>query len=85
MDAETGDLNGLLHQQMSRDIATAQRLKKCLDRLGGYPNWPGDLCRELESFAKQLTGNQRKARLIGKELDAALDDPRWVALEKAPG
>ena len=80
LDAGMGDPNALLHQQMRRDVATAQRLRRCLDRLEGHPEWPTDLCRELESFAKQLTDNQRKARLIGKELDAALDDPRWLAV-----
>jgi len=79
LGAGTEDLNGLLHQQMSRDIATAQRLRRCLEKLGGYPDWPPDLCRELEDFAGVLTENQRKARLLGKELDAALEDPRWLA------
>jgi len=85
LDAGTADLNGLLYQQMSRDIASAQRLKKCLEKLGGYPNWLPDLCQELDEFARQLTENQRRARLLGKELDAALEDPRWLAaLEPSP-
>lgn len=75
----TSDLNGVLHQQMQRDIASAARLKNCLDRLGGYPEWPGDLCQELERFAAGLSDNQRRARLLGKEIDAALEDPRWAA------
>jgi superfamily II DNA or RNA helicase len=80
LGAGTADLNGVLYQQLNRDIATAQRLQRCLDRLGGnYPEWPDDLCRELSAFFASLTENQRKARLLGKELDAALDDPRWLA------
>ena len=74
----TENLNETLHHQMSRDIASAQRLRRCLERLGGYPEWPLDLCRDLESFVEGLTENQRKARLLGKELDAALEDPRWL-------
>ena len=78
----TSDLNGLIHRQISRDIATAQRLKRCLEKLGGYPEWPPDLCREAESFANHLSENQCRARLLGKEIDAALDDPRWLAENK---
>jgi hypothetical protein len=75
----TADLNELLHQQMTRDIAGAQRLKQAFTKLGGYPDWSPDLLHDLEFFASQLTENQRRARLLGKELDAALEDPRWTA------
>jgi hypothetical protein len=75
----TVDLNGLFHRQMSRDIASAQRLKKCLDRLGGYPEWPSEFCRELEEYASGLSEPRCRARLLGKEIDAALEDPRWLA------
>lgn len=75
----TVDLNGLLYQHISRDLASSRRLAQCLEKLGGYPEWYPELCRDLESFARVLTENQRKARLLGKELDAALEDPRWVA------
>jgi hypothetical protein len=78
----TGGLNEVLYQQMSRDIATAQRLKQCLEKLGGYPNWPPEVCRELEGFVQDLPENQRRARLLGSEIDAALDDPRWAALRE---
>lgn len=76
----TADLNGLLHKQMSRDISSAQRLKKCLEKLGGYPEWTPDLCLELQTFADQLSDNQRRARLLGTVLDAALEDPRWQVI-----
>lgn len=78
LEGRAENLNETLHHQMSRDIASAQRLKRCLEKLGGYPEWPIELCRDLESFVKGLTENQRKARLLGKELDAALEDPRWA-------
>jgi len=45
----------------------------------GYPDWPADLRRELDSFDRGLTDNQRRARLLGGEIDAAIDDPRWMA------
>ncbi len=74
-----GDLNGMFHQLMSRETATRGRLMAAYERLGGYPTWTPALCRELDEFARGLTENQRKARLAGKELDAALQDPRWQA------
>ncbi len=73
------DLNGALHQQMSREIVGAQRLRRCLDRLGGYPDWSADLTRELQEWISGISEPRRKGRLLGKELDAALDDPRWQA------
>jgi len=75
----TEDLNERLYQQVSRDIATARRLKRCIDRLGGYPQWSAELRQKLEEFAEQFTENERQARLLGSQIDAALDDPRWVA------
>ena len=78
LDGSAADLNGIFHRQLSRDIAGAHRLQKCRDRLDGYPEWSPDLCRELEIFYGELTKGQRNARLLGSELDAALDDPRWI-------
>ena len=75
----TADLNGVLHQQITRDIAGAQRLKHVFTKLGGYPEWSPGLLHDLECFASQLTENRRRARLLGRELDAALEDPRWLA------
>jgi PAS domain-containing protein len=79
LNAGTTDLNALFHNQMTRDIATAQRLRKCIDKLGGYPEWQPELIRELDLFGQHLSENQRKARLLGREIDAALEDPRWTA------
>jgi hypothetical protein len=76
---DTADLNRILYEQMNRDIASAGRLKACLDRLAGLPEWPADLTRELSEFLQQITTNQRKARLLGSEIDASLEDPRWKA------
>ena len=75
----SSDLNQVLYQQMSRDLASAPRLGQCLERLGGYPDWPEDLRRDLEEFLRQISPNQRKAILIGSPLEAALQDPRWQA------
>jgi hypothetical protein len=77
LDGSASDLNSVLHRQISRDIAGARRLQECRNRLGDYPDWPPDLCRELGIFHAGLNEGQRTARLLGSELDAALDDPRW--------
>ena len=75
----TDNLNGTLYRHLSRTTATAARLKNAFEKLGGYPKWPPTLCQELEEFYHTLSDNQIKARLIGKELEAALADPRWLA------
>jgi hypothetical protein len=72
------DLNRLMYRQMSHDSAGAARLKVCLERLGGYPQWPESLRQDLEGFIKNLPEQRRKARLAGMEVDAALRDPRWA-------
>jgi superfamily II DNA or RNA helicase len=74
------DLNGILYREMGRDTSTAGRLAQVFARLGSdYPDWPQWLLRELDAFHTNLAPNQRQGRLIGKELDAALNDPRWAA------
>jgi hypothetical protein len=39
--------------------------------------WDSVSLKELEEFHDRLTPGQREARLLFKELDAALDDPWW--------
>ncbi len=80
INSSTEDLNSTLFKQMSRDIASAMRLKKCIAMLGGYPDWSPNLSSELENFAESITDGQRQAYLLGSQLDAALDDPRWTAI-----
>ena len=82
VDQDIGDLNQVLSKQKNRDIASAQRLNKCLQKLGGYPDWPETIIEELREFLDGLTPNERSARLLGSQLDAALDDPRWVAADR---
>ncbi len=75
------DLNGVWHHSMLRDIAGAARLKNCHDRLGGWVEWDAAMLSDLASEYEHLAGTQKKARLLGSELDAALQDPRWKARE----
>lgn len=64
---------------MTRDILRAQRLRKCLEKLEGYPEWPPDLRQKLGNLAAQLSEGQKKACLLGRELNAALEDSRLQA------
>ena len=77
----TGDLNGVLYGQLQReDIASRDRLERALKVLGGqYPEWPDYLIEDLNTFDRTADANQRRGRLIGKEIDAAIADPRWRA------
>ncbi len=74
---DTDDLNGKFHRLASEATPTADRLKSVYGRLGAYPDWsPGHLA-ELRAFRNDLSPSQTKTRLTGRELDAALADPRW--------
>ena len=75
----TADLNRVMYNHMARDMASAARLKQCMDRLGGYPEWSEEIRCDVEQFIEALPENRRKARLAGVELEAALRDPRWAA------
>jgi len=76
---DIGDLNQIIFEQINKHSPTALRLKRCLEKLGGrYPEWPDSIIEELQEFLKNLTEEERSARLLGKQLDAALDDPRWA-------
>jgi len=80
LGSHTTELNEFLHQQLSRpELSGIRRLREALEKLGGFPEWPEDLVRELSEFADNLTENRRRARVAGSELDAALQDPRWAA------
>jgi len=73
------DLNQAFHDQQTRNIASAERLRRA-HALVGYPDWQPSLVAELRGEVEDLVANQRKNVLIGSPLDAALDDPRWQAV-----
>ncbi|MCI0335700.1 MAG: SNF2-related protein [Planctomycetes bacterium] len=80
----TADLNAVFHEQMTRDIAGARRLRRCYELLDGYPSWTEKQRAELDTFFEGLSENQRHGLLIGSELEAAIQDPRWVAKNGPP-
>ena len=78
VDGNGLDLNAVIDDWLQRRIPLSQKLSKSLDKLGGeYPEWTDEDFWQLEQFGKQVTENQRTSRRAGKEIDAALADPRW--------
>ncbi|MBB5688603.1 superfamily II DNA or RNA helicase/DNA-binding transcriptional ArsR family regulator [Roseomonas alkaliterrae] len=77
-EPDTNDLNGKFHRLATERTATAERLQHVYGRLGGYPEWDEFQLADLREFRTGLTGNQVKTRLTGRELDAAMADPRWA-------
>jgi hypothetical protein len=80
-DPVTDDLNGKFHRLASDGTATAGRLQTVYARLAGYPDWDEFQLTDLRDYRASLTPNQVKTRLTGRELDAALADPRWALRE----
>lgn len=77
-EPDTDDFNGKFYRLASQTTPTATRLKRVMAHLGGYPEWHVSQIVALREFRETLNGSQVKARLTGRELDAALDDPRWA-------
>ena len=75
---DTDDLNGKFHRLATEATPTADRLQKIFQRLQGYPTWEPHHITELREFRDGLEGAQVRTRLTGRELDAALDDSRWL-------
>jgi hypothetical protein len=82
-EPNTDDLNGKLHRMTQDRTATAERLRRVFHRLGAYPDWPVAKLQALRGWRDAVTTNQIKTRLTGRELDAALEDPRWAVLAAA--
>jgi hypothetical protein len=74
---DTDDLDGKFHRLASEATPTAERLKIVFDRLGAYPDWDTEHLADLRGFRDALSPAQIKTRLTGRELEAALADPRW--------
>jgi hypothetical protein len=74
---DTDDLNGKFHRLASEATPTADRLRSVYRRLGAYPDSSAGHLADLRAFRNDLSSAQTKTRLTGRELDAALADPRW--------
>jgi superfamily II DNA or RNA helicase len=78
LDPSTADLAQLAEIQAARPGPLAERIRLAKHRLGGKFTWTDQTRWELQQFLKDLTPNDKKSRLSGSSLDAALADPRWV-------
>jgi hypothetical protein len=79
-EPDTDDLNGKFHRLSNERSPTADRLKTVFARLGNYPEWDAFHLADLRKYRAELTPAQVKTRLTGRELDAALSDPRWAMM-----
>ncbi|NLF01161.1 MAG: hypothetical protein GX601_09315, partial [Anaerolineales bacterium] len=79
------DLDRVLRGQVSREGARPGRYRHAVRLLGGYPAWATEETQDAREYAAGLSEGQRSARLAGSELDAALADPRWLAVEGLKG
>jgi len=77
-EPDTDDLNGKFHRLATEQTPTAHRLQTVFSRLGAYPEWESHQIADLRDFRSELGPAQIKTRLTGRELDAALADPRWM-------
>ncbi|MTW18313.1 hypothetical protein GJ689_19105 [Rhodoplanes serenus] len=77
-EPDIDDLNGKFHRLASEQTPTAYRLQTVFGRLGAYPEWEEHQIADLRDFRSGLGPNQIKTRLTGRELDAAIADPRWA-------
>lgn len=70
-------INGLFYKEMEKAGLRSARLKKCYEKLGGYPDWDIPTINRLREQIQRIDRGHREARLLGNEIDAALNDPRW--------
>ena len=76
-EPDIDNLNSKFHRLASDQTPTAHRLENVYRRLDGYPDWESHHIADLREFRANLGPSQIKTRLTGRELDAALADPRW--------
>ncbi len=81
-DGVPDDMNEAFGRQMNRDTSSARRIRDCYEKLEGYPEWSESMIQEMKEFHENLTSNVRSARLLGSELAAAMEDPRWEAADE---
>jgi superfamily II DNA or RNA helicase len=82
LDDSTADLRELAEAQAARPGPLGDRLREARRRMGGQFAFSEQVRWEVQEFLKDLTPNERKSRLSGSSIDAALADFRWQAGEK---
>jgi hypothetical protein len=77
-----GDLGARFKERLQSEDRPTGRYHRCRDLLGGMPQWTPEETASIESYFAGLNSQQRNTRLLGSQLDAALNDPRWKAIQK---
>ena len=72
------DLSAVLRRQAQRERPDG-RYHQALRLLEGYPTWEPEEIADAERFFQVASTKQRRARVAGSEVDAAINDPRWLA------
>jgi superfamily II DNA or RNA helicase len=77
-----GDLSKLLQQQLQLKTPSGERFRKAFRLLGGPPKWSERLDKEATRYVADLTDYQRQQRInLASQMEAALNDPRWLAVK----
>lgn len=85
LGANLEDLNASWYRTMQRqDVAARERLRRCMESLGEYPDWDDAWIEELRAWSELQGEREWNARRTGREVEAALADPRWRVGESAP-
>lgn len=73
-----GDLTDLLRKQVQREANADGRYHQAAKLLGGFPKWDNSEIENINWFVNSVLDDRgRRARILGSEVDAALEDPRW--------
>jgi hypothetical protein len=79
-----GDLDAIFRKRVREESRPDGFYHRALRRLGGYPIWAPEDVADADSFLQGLKHKDRVARIAGSEIDAAINDPRWLAASEAP-
>jgi len=71
----------MLHEQIRHERGPDGRYRRCEEVPGGHPDGQKEEVELVDEHVAGLTQNRKDARLLGTELDAALQDPRWRAVD----
>ena len=74
-----GDLDAIFRKRVREELRPDGFYHRALQRLGGYPIWAPEDVADADSFLQGLKQKDRVARIAGSEIDAAINDPRWLA------
>jgi len=76
----SGDAVARFRFQVAQESDSTGVYHRALGRLGGYSVFPPDLLLAGQQFGTTATEKQRLARRANAEIEAALNDPRWRAV-----